>query len=94
MLLHDDIPITCPVHILHGKLDDVEYVLDPVFSVHVPVGCPDVPADVLIPRNTWADKAAYDQQATKLANMFVENFKQFEDQASQEIIAAGPHQAA
>jgi phosphoenolpyruvate carboxykinase (ATP) len=75
---------------LNGKLDDVEYIPDPVFGVHVPVECPGVADEVLIPRNTWTDQAAYDQQAAKLANMFVENFKQFEDQASQEIIAAGP----
>lgn len=75
---------------LNGKLDDIEYIPDPVFGVHVPVECPGVPDEVLIPRNTWTDQAAYDQQAAKLANMFVENFKQFEDQASQEIIAAGP----
>ena len=40
--------------------------------------CPDVPADVLKPRSTWADSAAYDAQAAKLAQMFVENFKTFE----------------
>jgi phosphoenolpyruvate carboxykinase (ATP) len=75
---------------LNGDLHDVEYVPDPVFGVQVPVKCPGVPDEVLFPRNTWADQDAYDQQAAKLAKMFVENFKQFKDQASQEIIAAGP----
>jgi phosphoenolpyruvate carboxykinase (ATP) len=75
---------------LNGELDDVEYVPDPVFGVQVPLKCPGVPDEVLRPRNTWEDQAAYDQQAAKLANMFVENFKQFEDQASLEIISAGP----
>jgi len=56
----------------------------------VPTSCPDVPSEVLTPRNTWSDGQAYDQQAHKLAGMFHESFKQFADQASAEIKAAGP----
>jgi phosphoenolpyruvate carboxykinase (ATP) len=75
---------------LDGKLNGVEYVEDPTFGVHIPTNCPDVPQEVLIPRNTWGDKAAYDAQAKKLAGMFGQNFKQFEGDVSAEIRAAGP----
>ena len=75
---------------LNGELDNVEYVEDAVFGVHVPTSCPDVPTEVLIPRNTWSDQRAYDEQADKLASMFVENFKEFADQVPDNIIAAGP----
>ena len=75
---------------LDGALEGAEYVEDPVFGLPVPTKCPNVPDEVLIPRNTWADPSAYDLQAQKLANMFVENFKQFEDKASDAIKAAGP----
>lgn len=75
---------------LDGELDDLEYVEDDVFGVQVPTSCPGVPDDVLTPRNTWSDQSAYDEQADKLAWMFVENFKQFADQVPEEIITAGP----
>ena len=63
---------------------------DPRFGFEVPTACPGVPAEVLQPRSTWADKDAYDRQARKLAAMFVENFKRFEDAADAEVRAAGP----
>ena len=63
---------------------------DPTFGVEVPLNCPDVPTEVLWARDTWADKDAYDAQARKLAGMFIENFKQFEDRVSEGIRAAGP----
>ena len=75
---------------LDGKLDNVEYIEDPNFGVQVPSSCPNVPEEVLIPRNTWADKDAYDAQAKKLAGMFVENFKQFAENVTEGIRAAGP----
>jgi phosphoenolpyruvate carboxykinase (ATP) len=75
---------------LNGELNDVPTVQDPVFGVTVPTQCPGVPGEVLIPRNTWADGAAYDAQAQKLATMFIENFREFEGQVSQEIRSAGP----
>ena len=56
----------------------------------MPHSCPGVPADVLKPRNTWKDQAAYDEQARKLARMFVENFKTFENDAAPDIRVAGP----
>ena len=61
-----------------GKLDDVAFDTDPIFGLHIPTSCPNVPSDVLNPRNTWSDKNAYDTQATKLHEMFEANAKQFE----------------
>jgi len=75
---------------LTGQLDGVRYEKDRLFNLDVPLSCPDVPADVLNPRNTWADKAAYDQQAQKLANMFADNFKAFAPHVSPEVRGAGP----
>src|SRR3954452_15887107 len=75
---------------LAGLLDGVHYEKDRVFNLDVPLTCPDVPADVLKPRNTWADKDAYDQQAAKLARMFADNFKAFAAAVSSEVRAAGP----
>jgi len=77
--------------VLDGRLQDVPTVQEPFFGLHVPTECPDVPQDVLNPRNTWEDKNAYDAQARKLAGMFVENFKQYADQATPEILAAAPN---
>jgi len=75
---------------LTGKLDKVKYSTHPIFGLEMPDECPDVPNDVLDPRKTWVDKQAYDKQAAKLANSFVENFKQFKDKASAEILEAAP----
>jgi phosphoenolpyruvate carboxykinase (ATP) len=75
---------------LDGRLDGVPTVTDPVFGVEVPTRCPEVPDAVLQPRGTWADPDAYDAQARKLAEMFVENFRRFEDGVTPEIRAAGP----
>jgi phosphoenolpyruvate carboxykinase (ATP) len=75
---------------LAGALDNVAVQRDPIFNLDVPTTCPGVPAEVLNPRNTWTDKAAYDQQAQKLAKMFVDNFKTFEATASPAVKAAGP----
>jgi phosphoenolpyruvate carboxykinase (ATP) len=75
---------------LSGALATVSCQRDPIFNVDVPTACPGVPSEVLNPRNTWKDKAAYDQQARKLADMFAENFKTFEATASDEVKAAGP----
>jgi len=75
---------------LDGTLAEGEFVEDPIFGVQVPTSCPDVPDEVLTPKNTWDDPAAYDEAAQKLARMFVENFKQYADVASDETRAAGP----
>ena len=75
---------------LNGDLDDVEYETDPVVGVKVPKTCPNVPSEVLFPRGTWSDGAAYDAQAQKLAAMFAENFEQFADQVPEAVRASGP----
>ncbi|MBA2524247.1 MAG: phosphoenolpyruvate carboxykinase [Pyrinomonadaceae bacterium] len=76
--------------ILGRKLADVETKPDPIFGVGVPVSCPDVPAGVLQPRNTWSDKEAYDRQARDLARRFNENFKKYESGVSEGVGAVGP----
>ena len=75
---------------LNGELRDVPTTLDPNFGIAVPASCPNVPAEVLNPCNTWIDKAAYDAQAKALANMFIENFKTFAPEVSAEVNLAGP----
>jgi phosphoenolpyruvate carboxykinase (ATP) len=74
---------------IEGKLDNVEYEVDAMFNLAIPKQCPDVPAEVLNPKNVWADKEAYNKTAQKLAKDFVENFKKFSN-VSQNIISAGP----
>ncbi len=75
---------------LAGELAGAEYVSDPVFGVDVPVAVPGVPREVLRPRDTWADGAAYDAAAAELAAMFKANFEQFADQVSDAVKTAGP----
>jgi phosphoenolpyruvate carboxykinase (ATP) len=75
---------------LSGQLDGVQYQRHPVFNIEVPTSCPDVPQGVLDTRGTWADKAAYDAQAAKLARMFVDNFRTNFADAEPAVAAAGP----
>ncbi|MCA9734074.1 MAG: phosphoenolpyruvate carboxykinase (ATP) [Deferribacteres bacterium] len=75
---------------LQGTLKDVEFEKDPYFGLSVPKSCAGVPAEVLMPKNTWKDKDAYDQKARNLAGLFIENFKKYEDKTSDEIKNAGP----
>ena len=75
---------------LAGKLDRIPTTPDPVFGVEVPLQVPGVPEDVLLPRGTWSDPAAYDAQAHRLAQMFRDNFAQFRDQVHAAVADAGP----
>ena len=75
---------------LGGELESVSYRKHPVFNIDVPANCPGVPNEVLDPRSTWPDAAAYDEQARKLAKMFVENFKSFENDVPVSVKEAGP----
>ena len=75
---------------LTGALKNAPTTPDPVFGLHIPIACPGVEdSAILQPRNTWADKGAYDAQARELARRFAENFQRFAD-VSHEIGAAGP----
>jgi phosphoenolpyruvate carboxykinase (ATP) len=75
---------------LAGKLHGVETNVDPIFGLHLPTSVDGVPSEVLNPRTTWKDAAAYDAQAKKLAGMFRENIKKFGDAVSPATLGAGP----
>ena len=62
---------------LSGALDSVAFVKDAFFDLDIPTECPGVPSEVLNPRNTWADTAAYDKQAAHLVELFAKNYEQF-----------------
>ena len=74
---------------LNGTLEKAEFVTDPYFGVAVPTTCEGVPSELMIPANTWEDKAAYEAKARELAKSFVENFKKY-IHMSAEVVAAGP----
>jgi phosphoenolpyruvate carboxykinase (ATP) len=73
-----------------GALSDCPTVEDPVFGLHVPVRCPGVPAEMLIPRSTWPDNVSYDAAAQKLARRFHDHFALYAESASEATCAAGP----
>ncbi|MCG5104081.1 phosphoenolpyruvate carboxykinase (ATP) [Oceanobacillus alkalisoli] len=74
---------------LEGELNHIETITDAVFGLQIPVHVAGVPDEVLIPKNTWEDKAAYEQEAKALAKKFHENFAKFEN-VSDAIKKAGP----
>ncbi len=75
---------------LEGQLNTVRYETHPVFGLNVPQQCPEVPDEVLNPRDTWKDKTAYDSKAKQLALSFLKNFTKFESYANDEIMAGAP----
>jgi len=75
---------------LEGKLDSVEFKQEPIFGLSIPAEVPGVPSEVLNPRVTWKDKAAYDKMAIELAKKFHENFKNFKADSDETIRNAGP----
>lgn len=75
---------------LDGSLANVPTQQDKFFGLHVPESCPNVPPEVLNPRNTWKDKAAYDEKAKDLAGRFKKNFEQYEEHVSDKVKASGP----
>ena len=75
---------------LRGELHDVAFENHPVFGIAIPQKVPNVPTDILNPRNTWADKDLYDVKARELGQKFRKNFEQFESFANDEILAGAP----
>jgi len=75
---------------LEGKLEDVEYIEDPIFKFQVPQSCPGIPDDVLNPVSSWPSQEAYLKRYRDLASRFIDNFKKFEDESPTEVISAGP----
>ena len=81
---------TCIDAILDGSIQNAEFKQDPVFGFDVPVALDGVDPEVLDIRSTWADGAKYDEQAKKLANMYVDNFKKYEGKGSVDYTQYGP----
>ncbi len=76
--------------ILDGSLDNAEFADDGFFGLQIPKSAPNVPSEVLAPKNTWKDKSAYDKLAGKLSDMFARNFETYKDKASQELLDGAP----
>jgi len=74
--------------VVEGRLANVEFEVEPAFGFSIPKSCPGVPSEILAPRNSWKDKAAYDKMAADLSARFAKNFENFD--APAEIKAAGP----
>jgi len=68
----------------------VNFETHPVFGVQYPALVPNVPSEILNPRNTWKDKNAYDEKANDLAKQFIKNFEKFAKTASKETLDAAP----
>lgn len=75
---------------LNGDIDKAEYKHDEVFNLDVPQTCPNVPDEIMNPRDTWEDKSAYDESAKKLAKMFQDNFAKKYPNMPENIAEAGP----
>ncbi len=76
--------------VLKGELDGAEYKSHPVFGMLIPTACPGIPTEILNPRSTWADTAAYDAKSKDLAIQFVKNFEKYASGVNKEILQAAP----
>ncbi|MEM1323100.1 MAG: phosphoenolpyruvate carboxykinase (ATP) [Bacteroidota bacterium] len=74
----------------NNAFDTVDTVIDSEFGFEIPLSCPGVPSELLVPKNTWEDQAGYDRVKEKLIQLFQNNFQQFEADVNKEIVAAGP----
>ena len=75
---------------LEGKLNMIEFDPHPIFGMMIPAECPGVPSEILNPRNTWADKNAYDDKAKYLAGLFIKNFEKYKDGVTHDVLEAAP----
>ncbi len=75
---------------LDGSLNDAPMTKDPIFGFEVPAQVPGVDDNILNPRNSWDDAGAYDAQARKLSQMFIDNFKIYEGHVSEAVRSAAP----
>jgi phosphoenolpyruvate carboxykinase (ATP) len=72
-----------------GELAKAEYETYETFNLSIPKTCPNVPAEMLNPAKSWSGSADFKAEVMKLGRLFVENFKRFEDEATEEVIKAG-----
>jgi phosphoenolpyruvate carboxykinase (ATP) len=75
---------------LNGELEEAAYEVEPLFGLSIPASCPGVPREILRPRDTWRDPAAYDEKGRELAGLFQENFASFADEVDADVLQAGP----
>ncbi len=75
---------------LEGRLAKAAFEAHPVFGMMVPAACAGVPAEILNPRSTWTDTAAYDAAARNLAQQFIKNFEKYAGGVAAEVVAAAP----
>jgi len=75
---------------MNGELDKIEFQVQPIFELSIPTQCPDVPSEILNPKDTWKDKAAFDDTASNLASQFVKNFESYIGESSEAIRSAAP----
>ncbi len=75
---------------LNGEISESDYVIDERFGFEVPTKCNDVPSSILQPRDTWNDKKKFDNVANLLSKMFIDNFNQYMEECTPEVIAAAP----
>jgi len=74
----------------NNDFDNVETVVDPEFGFEIPISCPGVPSEILVPKNTWEDAEKYDEVKEKLVKLFQNNFMEFQASVNADIMAAGP----
>lgn len=73
-----------------GDLAKTSFTPSPIFGLQIPASCPGVPSEILNPELTWANKEAFRATLTKLAAMFIENFKEYESKTDEMVKKAGP----
>jgi phosphoenolpyruvate carboxykinase (ATP) len=76
--------------VIDGVFENMPTTKDPIFGFEIPDNCPGVPKELMIPRNTWKDKKAFDEKARYLVGLFRDNFGQYEKDIPKEILNAGP----